>query len=84
VSAANVVQLHAKGQPAASARYLSPAEVCELVPGMTVGTLKAMRARGTGPRFSKPTGTRGHLTLYAEADVIAWIEAAKVSTREQP
>ncbi len=55
-----------------------------MVPGMTVGTLKTMRARGTGPRYSKPTGPRGHLTLYAEADILAWIEAAKVSTREQP
>lgn len=82
-ASSNVVQMH-PASAAVPVRYLSPDEVCEMVPGMTVGTLKTMRARGTGPRYSKPTGTRGHLTLYAEADVMAWIEAATVSTREQP
>lgn len=80
----NVLQLRANAQAAPATRYLSPAEVCEILPGMTVATLKTMRARGMGPRYSKPTGPRGHVTLYAEADVMAWIEAAQVSTREQP
>ena len=64
-------------------RYLSPEQVCELVPGMTVANLKDLRASGKGPRYSKPTGDRGHITLYREADVVAWVEAAFVKTREQ-
>lgn len=64
-------------------RYLSPEQVCELVPGMTVANLKDLRASGKGPRYSKPTGDRGHITLYREDDVVAWVEAAFVSTREQ-
>ncbi len=34
-------------------RYLSPAEVCELIPGMTVEKLKYLRRQGSGPRFIK-------------------------------
>lgn len=71
-----------KARPA-SAVYLSPEQVCELVPGMTVANLKDLRASGKGPAYFKPTGTRGHVTLYAEADVVAWVEATRVSTREQ-
>lgn len=63
--------------------YLSPEQVCELVPGMTVANLKELRASGKGPAYFKPTGERGHVTLYAEADVIAWVERARVSTKEQ-
>ena len=64
-------------------RYLSPEQVCDLVPGMTVANLKDLRASGKGPRYSKPTGDRGHITLYREDDVVAWVEAAFVKTREQ-
>lgn len=57
--------------------------VCELLPGMTVANLKDLRASGRGPAFYKPTGPHGKVTLYAEADVIAWIERSRVSTRDQ-
>lgn len=67
----------------ATPRYLSPEQVCDLVPGMTVANLKDLRASGKGPRYSKPTGDRGHITLYREDDVVAWVEAAFVTTREQ-
>lgn len=76
----NVTAIKAR---AAAPKYLSPEQVCELVPGMTVGNLKDLRASGKGPAYFKPTGDRGHVTLYAEADVIAWVERARVSTREQ-
>lgn len=72
-----------KPAPAVTTRYLSPEQVCELVPGMTVANLKDLRASGKGPRYSKPTGARGHITLYREDDVVAWVEVAFVSTREQ-
>lgn len=72
-----------RASPVTKSRYLSPAEVCELVPGMTVANLKDLRASGKGPAYFKPTGERGHVTLYAEADVVRWVEATRVSTREQ-
>jgi hypothetical protein len=65
-------------------RYLSPQEVCDLVPGLTVANLKDLRASGRGPRYRKPTGARGKVTVYAEADVRAWVEASIVGTRDQP
>ncbi len=68
---------------AVTPRYLSPEQVCDLVPGMTVANLKDLRASGKGPRYSKPTGERGHITLYREDDVVAWVEAAFMGTREQ-
>jgi hypothetical protein len=64
-------------------RYLSPEPVCELVPGMTVANLKDLRASGKGPRYRKPTGRHGKVTVYAEADVRAWVEDSVVSTRDQ-
>lgn len=64
--------------------YLSPDQVCELAPGLTVVNLKDLRASGKGPAYFKPTGERGHTTLYRRSDVVAWIERSRVSTREQP
>lgn len=63
--------------------YLSPAQVCDLVPGLTVANLKDLRASGKGPAYRKPTGDRGHVTVYRRSDVVAWVEASRVSTREQ-
>ncbi len=70
-------------RPATEGVYLSPEQVCEFVPGMTVDHLKQLRKTGKGPRYSKPTGERGHLTIYRRSDVVAWVEAAFRSTREQ-
>ena len=70
----------AKESPAG---YMSPEQVCELVPGMTVENLKELRKKGKGPRYSKPTGPLGHVVIYRRADVIAWVEGAFQSTREQ-
>lgn len=69
---------------AATPVYLSPEQVCDLVPGMTVANLKDLRASGKGPAYFKPTGERGHVTLYDRDDVVAWVRGARVSTREQP
>lgn len=64
--------------------YLSPEQVCGLVPGMTVANLKDLRnGRGAGPAYFKPTGPRGHITLYRLSDVVAWIESSRSGTREQ-
>lgn len=57
--------------------------VCDLLPGMTVANLKDLRASGKGPAFFKPTGPHGKITLYAEADVVAWLRGTRHSTRDQ-
>lgn len=59
--------------------YLSPAQVCELVPGIAVRTLRELRAAGRGPRYFKPTEKT---VLYAESDIRAWIEASVVRPRK--
>lgn len=63
--------------------FLSPEQVCELVPGLTVVNLKDLRASGKGPAYEKPTGTRGHVTVYRRSDVIAWVEQSRITTRDQ-
>lgn len=60
--------------------YLSPAQVCDLVPGMTERRLEYLRGKGQGPRFSKPTPKT---VVYVEADVHAWIAWSMQSTRDQ-
>lgn len=66
-----------------SVEYLSPEQVCELVPGLTVANLKVMRASGKGPAYFKPTGEHGKVTVYARADVVAWVQRSRTATREQ-
>lgn len=63
--------------------YLSPEQVCDLVPGLTVVNLKDLRASGKGPAYRKPTGSRGHVTVYRRSDVIAWVESSIITTRDQ-
>jgi len=70
-------------KPVIEHRYLSPLQVCELVPGMTVVNLQELRKRGLGPKYRKPTGDNGKVVVYAEADVRAWVEASVHGTREQ-
>lgn len=58
--------------------FLSPVEVCELIPGMTVRTLAEMRARRragmfgakAGPPYSQPSRTA---IVYARADVLSYL-----------
>lgn len=61
-------------------RYLSPAMVCELVPGMTLDILAARRHGRLDPPFYKPSGNTG---LYRESEIHAWIHASRVDTRER-
>jgi hypothetical protein len=60
-----------------AARYLSPDQVCELIPGMTRNNLAQLRFKGLGPRFFKPTP---RTVLYSESDCRAWIEASARSS----
>ena len=54
------------------------------MPGLTVANLKDLRASGKGPAYRKPTGERGHVTVYRRDDVIAWVEQSRTATRKQP
>jgi hypothetical protein len=52
-------------------KYLSPAQVADAVPGMTVGALAQLRYLGTGPKFRKPTAKT---VVYVEQEVARWVE----------
>ncbi|MGH1551020.1 hypothetical protein ACRAWB_18305 [Leifsonia poae] len=62
--------------------YLTPADVCELIPGMTVRTLAEMRARRragvrgakAGPEFSAPSRT---VIVYSQSDVHDYLRDIK-------
>jgi predicted DNA-binding transcriptional regulator AlpA len=58
--------------------YLSPEQVCELVPGLTKKRLANLRSLGQGPRYSKPTP---QTVVYVESDVHAWVAASMQQTR---
>ena len=51
--------------------YLSPSQVCEIIPGITEGSLAQLRYAGTGPRYRKPTPKT---VIYLQSEVIEWIE----------
>lgn len=61
--------------------WLSPAQVCERVPGMTVTLLQRLRDKAKGPRYYKPTKKT---VIYSAADVDSWVAASAVSTKDQP
>lgn len=58
---------------AAPAAYLTPEQVCEIVPGMTKANLAQLRFKGTGPKYYKPTP---RVVLYREDDIFEWIESS--------
>lgn len=59
--------------------WLSPAQVCEVIPGMTVTLLQRMRDAGKGPRYAKPSAKT---VVYSRSDVDAWVWSTLVNTRE--
>lgn len=69
-----------RSRPGAAAEWLSPAQVCELIPGMTVTLLQRMRDAGKGPRYAKPSPKT---VVYSRSDVDAWVRSTLVGTREQ-
>lgn len=62
--------------------YLSPAEVCEIIPGMTDRTLEEMRARRragvqgakAGPPYSQPSRVA---IVYSRTDVVEYLAAIR-------
>lgn len=61
--------------------YLTPEQVCEIIPGMTKGKLAQLRlVSGKGPTFYKPTD---RTVIYRRSEVLAWVlESAKSGTAE--
>lgn len=55
-------------------KYLTPEQVCEIIPGITKAGLAQLRFTGTGPKFLKPTPKK---VLYREGDVIEWLESSE-------
>lgn len=64
----------------APSEYLTPEQVCEIVPGMTKSNLAQLRFKGQGPTFYKPSP---RLVIYKKDAVIEWIEStARTGTAE--
>lgn len=50
--------------------YLSPEQVCEIIPGMSPNLLAQMRFRGDGPPFVKPSPRK---VAYRRSAVEEWL-----------
>lgn len=57
--------------------FLSPAQVCDVVPQLTKGLLAQLRYTGRGPRYLAPTP---RTIIYRRSDVIAWLENSERSS----
>ncbi|GGA72848.1 hypothetical protein GCM10011490_24540 [Pseudoclavibacter endophyticus] len=61
-------------------QYLSPAQVCERIPGMTLRKLADHREKGTGPVWVE---IDARTKAYDWADVVAWLEKRKRSQTDR-
>lgn len=75
--------LRATESPDAGIVWLSPADVCALLPTVTIDILAARRRLRQDPPFYKPTGASGNVVLYDRAEVIAWVRGSRVETRPE-
>ena len=57
-------------------RYLSPSDVCEIIPGMTEALLGQMRFRGDGPPFIAASPKK---RVYSETSLRAWLASRERS-----
>jgi hypothetical protein len=57
--------------------YLSPGQVCEIVPQLNKGLLAQLRYTGRGPRYLAPTP---RTIIYRRSDVFAWLENSERSS----
>lgn len=58
-------------------KYLSPEQVCDLIPGITKNNLAQMRFKGQGPKFVKPTP---RIVVYREDDIFEWLASSERSS----
>lgn len=75
----NVTAMKPRGTVAPT-EWLSPVQVCDIIPGMTVTLLQRMRDAGKGPRYAKPSAKT---VVYARSDIDAYVRSTFVTTREQ-
>lgn len=61
-------------------RYLSPKEVCEIIPGMTEALLAQMRFRGDGPPYVAASPRR---RVYKESSLRAWLDSREITRTDQ-
>ncbi|MEX1079816.1 MAG: hypothetical protein WED09_11985 [Homoserinimonas sp.] len=61
--------------------YLSPAQVCEIVPGMTKANLAQLRFTGKGPIFLKPTPKT---VIYRRTDIDSWLNGSERTQTGEP
>lgn len=67
--------------PTTETVYLTPAQVCEIVPGMTRGNLSQLRFKGIGPKYYKPTP---RVVLYDRDSIEEWVRSsARTGTADQ-
>lgn len=64
----------------AEQQWLSPEQVCERIPGMTLKKLEDMRHERRGMNFYKPTQKT---VVYSAAEVDEYVRATRVSVRER-
>lgn len=62
--------------PVCDIELLSPEQLCERVPGLTVESLKQSRYRGTGPPFMKPNMKT---VVYDWCVYVAWLKAGETT-----
>lgn len=65
--------------------FLSPQELCERVPGLTIASLATQRSRGGGPPFRK---ANARVVLYVWSEYVEWLDSTKTTRadryRERP
>ncbi len=62
-------------------KYLTPREVCEIVPGMSPSLLAQLRFMGEGPKFIKPTPRK---VIYRLSEIESWLSSKeKTGTRAE-
>jgi branched-subunit amino acid aminotransferase/4-amino-4-deoxychorismate lyase len=60
--------------------FLTPDQVCEMIPGITKASLAQLRFKGIGPKFYKPTP---RVVLYDRESILAWVQgSARTSTAQ--
>lgn len=58
--------------------WLSPEQVCERIPGMTVDILCDQRKKRVGPPFYKPSQKT---VIYEQSEIDEWVRNSSVAVR---
>jgi hypothetical protein len=61
-------------------KYLSPEDVCKMIPGMTTGLLSQMRFRGDGPSYIKASPRK---IVYAVSEIERYLASKQQSVTSQ-